>query len=90
VAHAWGGRLALAAGRYPEAASLLTTSLDELEKSRDPKDLSVRRTLRALVELYTKTGESRLAQEHRQRLASAEGEIAQLASADCVPGASLR
>ena len=90
VVHAWEGRLALASERYADAQTLLTTSLSQLEQSRDSKDLQVRRTLRALVQLYTQTGEADRAEAYRTRLASSEAGIAQLASADCVPGGSLR
>jgi tetratricopeptide (TPR) repeat protein len=90
VTRAWEGRLALAAGRYSDAGRLLTSSLAQLEQSRDPKDLRVRRTQRALVDLYTKTGDNARAEDYRRRLAASEGQIAQLASADCAPGASLR
>jgi tetratricopeptide (TPR) repeat protein len=90
VAHAWEGRAALASGRYADAAGLLTEALGQLERSRDHKDLQVRRTLRALVDLYTRTDEPARAEEYRVALAASEAQIAQSASADCVSAGSVR
>ena len=81
--HAWQGRAALASGRYPEAEQLLSAALAQLQASRDHKDLQVRRTLRALVEVHTRMGQPARAEEFRMSLAASEAQIAQLASADC-------
>jgi serine/threonine-protein kinase len=86
----WRGRLALAAGRYDDAERQLTGALAQLESSLYPGDLRIRRTRRALVELYERTGRAERAGEQRARIAASEAQVAQLASAECVPEASLR
>jgi serine/threonine-protein kinase len=90
TARAWQGRLALAAGSYDEAETLLAGALAQLESNLYPGDLRIRRTRSALVELYERTGREDRAAEQRSRIAASEQQVAQLASADCVPGASFR
>jgi serine/threonine-protein kinase len=90
TAQAWQGRLALATARYDEAEQLLTVALAQLESNLYPGDLRIRRTRRALLELYERTGRPEPATEQRSRIAASEAQVAQLASADCVPGAPLR
>jgi serine/threonine-protein kinase len=90
VAQTTQGRAELAAGRYATAEALLSNGIEELAASRDAKDLRLRRALRAIVDLYERTDRASLAEPYRARLAASEAQVAQLALADCSPGASLR
>ena len=90
VGKAWQGRLALAEGRNVDAERLLTAALSELEAESGPDDLRVRRTQRALADLYAQTGREDRATEQRARIAASEAHVAKLAAAPCVTGSWSR